>query len=91
MGIGVHVLAACGAVIELSPIFAKQFCINLLPPVFNSFLWGNFFMLLTFLLVPAYCTAVARNETSAYMDGTLANFLKQLFYSFCTVRSFPFG
>ena len=73
------------------PFLPSRFCIHLLPPVVISFLWGNFFMFLTVLLVPAYCIAVARNETYAYVDGTLANFLKQLLYSFCTVRSFRFG
>ena len=48
-------------------------------------------MFLTFLLVPEYYTAVARNETYPYVDRTLANFLKKLFDSFCTVQSFPFG
>ena len=73
------------------PFLPSRFCIHLLPPVSISFLWGNVFMSLTFLLAPEYCTAVARNESYAYMDGTLANFLKRLFYSFCTVRSFRFG
>ena len=61
-----------------------------MPPTLSTCLHfvplGKFFKFLTFLLVPEYRTAVARNETYAYVDGTLANFLKQLFYS-----SFRFG
>ena len=91
MGIGIDVLAACGLVTELSPFFAKQVLHSSSSTCLHFFPAGTFFKVLMFLLVPKYCTAVARNETYAYVDGTLANLLKQLFDSFCTVRSFPFG
>ena len=80
MGIGIDVLAACGLVTELSPFFAKQVlhsssstCLHLFPA--RKFLHVSFIF-----LVPEYCTAVARNETYAYVDGSLANSLKQFLY-----------
>ena len=91
LGIGMDVLAACGAHQNYRPFLPSRFCIRLLPPVFISFLRGVCLIFFTFLLILEYCTAVARNETYGYVDGTFANFLKQLFHSFCTVRSFPFG